>query len=172
MDIIGNKIILKPITLEDTPYIVKWRNSYSVRCNFIYQDLFTTESHISWLEDMVFTGKVKQFIIIIKETGNAVGSIFLRDIDWNNDKAEYGVFIGEETARGKGLGTEAADLICQFGFQELHLNKIFLRVFADNNNAIRSYKKAGFQQEAYLKQDVKVNGQYRDVILMARFPTT
>ena len=96
-----------------------------------------------------------------------MGSVFLRDIDYQNKKAEYGIFIGEDTARGKGIGTEAAKSIVQYGFAELKLHKIFLRVLADNKGAIKSYENAGFVQEAYLKDEVLLNGEYRDIVLMA-----
>ena len=58
--------------------------------------------------------------------------------------AEYGIFIGEESARGKGAGTKSAKLILEYGFFTLGLDKIFLRVKKDNQGAIKSYEKAGF----------------------------
>ena len=94
---------------------------------------------------------------------------FLRDIDDEHHKAEYGIFIGEDDARGKGVGTAAAELILKYGFEELKLHKIFLRVLADNGRAVHSYEKAGFKKEAYLKDDVFIDGKYRDIILMAKF---
>ena len=42
-----------------------------------------------------------------------------------------------------------------------------LRVLAENARAKRSYEKAGFVQEAYLRDEVFLEGSYRDVILMA-----
>lgn len=165
----NNVIVLKPITDEHTEKIVCWRNRESVRKHFIYQEPFTTEGHQAWLKNMVDTGKVVQFIIYSKNAEKDVGSVFLRDIDHKNRKAEYGIFIGEDDARGQGIGTAAAELILKYGFEELKLHKIFLRVFADNGRAVHSYEKAGFNQEAYLKDDVYVRGQYRDIILMAKF---
>ena len=53
-------------------------------------------------------------------------------------KAEYGIFIGEDTAVGKGFGSEAARLAVDYGFEELGLHKIFVRAFADNAGAIRT----------------------------------
>ena len=39
-------VYLRPITLEDTENIVKWRNTNRVRKNFIYQKPFTKEGHL------------------------------------------------------------------------------------------------------------------------------
>ena len=169
MNIYGNKIMLRPMEEADTDDIIRWRNTDFVRKNFIYQKPFTVESHHRWVETMVKTGKVVQFMICpCNRVSKAVGSVYLRDIDPVHHKAEYGIFIGEESALSKGYGTEAAQLMLQYAFCELHLHKVMLRVLADNVRAQKSYEKAGFQKEAYLKDEVFLNGKYCDVILMAR----
>lgn len=93
-------IYLRLMNAEDTDLIVKWRNSDAVRKRFIYQKLFTRQSHEEWIEKMVNTGKVVQMIICLKEDDAPVGSVYIRDIDQVHHKGEYGIFIGEETARG------------------------------------------------------------------------
>lgn len=162
----GAKIYLRPMTNEDTDLIVSWRNQEAVRRNFIYQELFTRESHEQWIHTMVETGKVIQMVICETEGGRPVGSVYLRDIDRRHNKAEYGIFIGGEGARGKGYGTMAARLMIRYAFEELGLHRLFLRAFADNEQAIRSYEKAGFEREAYLREDVCIEGRYRDIVLM------
>ena len=83
----GKNIYLRPMTGEDTDLIVKWRNEDFVRKNFIYQKPFTREGHLNWVETMVKTGKVVQFIICTNEN-KPVGSVYLRDIDETHHKAE------------------------------------------------------------------------------------
>lgn len=159
-------IYIREMTYEDTDLIVEWRNKDSVRKNFIYQALFTRESHENWIRTMVETGKVVQMMICEITTGRAVGSVYIRDIDPMHQKAEYGIFIGEDEARGKGYGTAAARLMIQYCFEEMKLHRLFLRVYAENAQAIGSYEKAGFVKEAYLHDDVYVDGRYRDIVLM------
>ena len=166
-EIDGEKIVLKAITKEHTPLIVKWRNNPQVRQNFIFQDTFTEEIHNAWMDDKVASGEVVQYIIYTKPLDIAIGSVYLRDVDLEKQKAEFGIFIGEDLARGQGYGRIAAQLICQYGFQQLHLHKIMLRVFASNTGAIRSYEHAGFVQEAYLKDEEKIDGKFCDIIYMA-----
>lgn len=144
MTIEGKKILLEPIKIEDTDLIIKWRNNENVRKNFIFQKKFTREIHLNWLESQVNTGNVVQFIIKIKENNKAIGSVYFRDIDYTKKIAEYGIFIGEDDERGNGYGTEAAQLALNFAFNELNLDRIFLRVFKDNKSAIKTYEHAGF----------------------------
>lgn len=159
-------IYLRPMTGEDTYRIVAWRNSEAVRKNFIYQELFTREGHEEWVRSMVNTGRVVQMIICLEQDDSPVGSVYIRDIEPLHRKAEYGIFIGEAQARGRGIGTAAAKLMLKYCFEELKLHRVFLRVYADNVQAIRSYEKAGFAREAYLRDDVFVDGRFRDIVLM------
>ncbi len=161
------KIFLRKMEEQDTENIIRWRNSDFVKRNFIYQKPFTVEGHHEWIRTMIDTGKAIQFMICEEETGRAVGSVYFRDINDTHHKAEYGIFIGEKDALGKGYGTEAARKMIAYGFDTLHLHKIMLRVLAENTAARRSYEKAGFHQEAYLKDEVYLEHQYKDVILMA-----
>lgn len=161
------RVYLRLMTREDTENIIKWRNSDEVRKQFIYQKTFTKESHEKWIETMIETGRVVQMMIVEFETDKPIGSVYVRDIDMEHKKAEYGIFIGELDYLGKGYGTEAAELMIDYAFEYLGLHKLMLRVYAENERAIKSYEKAGFVKEAYLKDDVCVQGKYRDIVLMA-----
>ena len=86
-------ICLRPMTYEDTDRIVAWRNSDAVRKNFIYQEPFTREGHENWIRTRVETGQVVQMIICDIAGGRPLGSVYIRDIDWQHKKAEYGIFL-------------------------------------------------------------------------------
>lgn len=161
------KIELVNITKEDTPLIVKWRNNENVRRNFIFQEKFTNEIHNNWMDTKVATGEVVQFIIKVKENNKSIGSVYFRDIDNKTKEAEYGIFIGEDEARGKGYGTEAAKLALEYAFTNLKLKTVFLRVFAENKGAIKSYEKAGFVKEDRI-ENVIIDNKERKVIFMKK----
>lgn len=165
----GNSIYLVPIGEHDTENIIRWRNSDFVREWFIYQKPLTAEEHMNWLKTVVETGKAVQFIIYVREGNRAVGSVYLRGIDCEHEKAEFGIYIGEKDCVGKSVGAEATELVTAYGFEQLGLHKITLRVLADNERARRSYGKAGFVEEGYLRDEVKLHGTYRDVVFMAKF---
>lgn len=179
------KVYLRPITAADTEKIVVWRNKDFVRGNFIYQKLFTVEGHMAWLREQVEPGHVAQFIICVENAGRnggdssqgadgtcaegddrEIGSVYLRDIDREKKTAEYGVFIGEEDALGHGYGVQAAKLMLEYGFENLHLEKIFLRVLEDNAGARKSYEKAGFQRIENKQQSVELEQGVRNVLFM------
>ena len=168
----GGCIDLKPLELADTDNIISWRNKPRVRDNFIYRKPFTREGHIKWIETMIDTGKAIQFVIIEKFGGKPIGSTYLRDIDFEHRKAEFGIFISVDEALNRGCGTEACKLICKYGFEVLRLHKIFLRVFEWNAPAIKSYEHAGFVREGLFRDDVCIDGKYHNIVMMALFNDT
>lgn len=163
----GRDIYLRLMKEADTDDIIRWRNTKFVQRNFIYQKPFTREGHENWRKTMIETGRGVQFMIVRKRDDRTVGSVYLRDIDRVHNKAEYGIFIGEKEALGQGYGTQAAQMMISYAFEEEGLHKVMLRVLAENEQAKRSYQKAGFIQEAYLRDEVFLEGCYKDVIYMA-----
>lgn len=161
-------IALRLMEDSDTENIIRWRNKERVRRNFIYQAPFTAGGHREWIRTQVEPGHVVQFIIREKATGRDIGSVYLRDIDREQKCAEYGIFIGEDDATGKGYGTQAARLVLEYAFHTLQLQAVFLRVFAENGIARRSYEKAGFRLIADRQEEVVIEGRVRKVVFMER----
>lgn len=166
--IAGQKVILRPMGYEDTDLIVKWRNNERVRRNFIYRETFTAQGHQNWIETMVETGRVVQFIICEKEDMRPVGSVYFRDIDRIKKEAEYGIFLGEDDAAGKGYGTETARLAVDYAFKKMGLKRLVLRVFTDNEAAVGSYRNAGFAVESVMKEVECSDGEKKDMFFMVK----
>ena len=164
----GKKVRLRPITEADTDDIIRWRNNPEVQQFFIFREPFTRQMHENWLRTRVATGQVIQYIIEDMNSGKSVGSVYFRDIDCNNESAEYGIFIGENEARGKGFGSESAKLFTDFGMNLLGLHRISLRLIGSNNAARRSYERAGFDMEGVFADMVKLDGQFTDIVFMAK----
>lgn len=69
-------------------------------------------------------------------------------------------------ARNKGYGTEAIQLILDYGFNYLNLNNIKLDVLSFNERAIACYKKCGFKEYGRRRKSEFINGKYYDRISM------
>ena len=68
--------------------------------------------------------------------------------------------------QGRGLGTEAVRRVLEYGFDELGLHRVSLRVLAGNIRAIRCYEKCGFQVEGRERETVFLDGAWRDDLIM------
>ena len=97
-----------------------------------------------------------------------VGIIFLSKINMIHQTCWLGIFLGEESARGKGFGKEAVSLIVNYAFTNLNLRKVSLEVVKTNKNAITVYKKLGFDIEGNLKNNVWIDNNLHDVLIMSK----
>lgn len=158
----GKQIYLRPITIEDTDIVVRWRNDPRVVQNFIYRKPISKEEHLNWYHNKVSVGKVLQFIICDKTTDKPLGSGYLQNIE-EDKKAEYGIFLGETDAFGRGIGSETAKLIVDYSFQKLKLHKLCSRVLANNEPSKRMLLSVGYSQEGYLKDELFIDGKYEDL---------
>ena len=52
----------------------------------------------------------------------------------------------------------------------MHVIRVELTVFADNERAIAVYEKQGFAQEGVRRMQYRTGGTFRDEVLMAWFP--
>jgi RimJ/RimL family protein N-acetyltransferase len=96
-----------------------------------------------------------------------IGHVGLRNIDRENGSAELTVNMIDHAHIGRGYGTDAVNCIVDFGFGELRLERIYLRVFDYNPRAKRSYEKAGFSTDATLRHSRFHRGQHHDVDVMS-----
>lgn len=155
---------LRPICVNDTKNIVCWRNSDFVRSEFIIREPITIEMHNHWLENMVYKGLVIQYIIEINDI--PVGTVYIRNIDIDNESGEFGIFIGEKDYTSKGIGTKVTQCILAYCFG-LGFHRIFLRVLSKNMAAIKSYQKSGFEKEGVARDMVCIDGDRYDVVFMS-----
>jgi len=83
-------------------------------------------------------------------------------IDLELRSAELGVRLGERYW-GRGYGTEATEMFCQYLAKEFHLERLCLDVLNTNHRSRRMFEKCGFQYTG----EVRVEGASR-FLLMAR----
>jgi len=68
-----------------------------------------------------------------------------------------------------GIGRKIMERLVEWG-RERALHKLTLRVFADNDPAIRLYRSLSFVEEGRFRDDaIRVDGSLRDTIAMAKF---
>lgn len=130
--------------------------------------LHSPKSIKEWLEkEMEGMGNTMHwFTIRTIAQDQLLGDITLDVINWNHRDAYVGLGIGPRDFWGKGYGTEAMNLILQYGFSELNLHRITLTVFEYNPRAIRSYEKSGFRHEGSLREAILREGKRWDIHYM------
>ena len=89
-----------------------------------------------------------------KDTNQYIGDISLKNIDKSIPKAEIGYYL-DTRAEGYGYGAEMLKAIIRFAFEDVLLNKIFLRTSLHNSRSYALAENCGFQREGLLRQDFR-----------------
>lgn len=162
---------LRPLTVADaTDEYLKWMNDNEVTRG-LETGIFPTtkESLVSFVERTTGSKDNVFLAIIDKSSGKHIGNIKLGNINWVHRHGELGILIGDKNAWGKGFGTDACQLLVEYAFGKLNLNKVWLAVFSNNLSAIKVYKRLNFVEEGRLQQHVFSEGKFEDKILMSVF---
>jgi RimJ/RimL family protein N-acetyltransferase len=168
--IFGDRIRLRSTQKDDIPKFVEWLNKPDVITGLSIFLPISIESEEIWFTEMMKSSPEEHPLVIEileNDSWEMIGNIGFSFIDYRIRSTEIGIFIGEIERWNKGYGTKAMKTMLKHGFETLNLNRIMLRVFANNHNAIRVYEKIGFQHEGRLRQATFINGEYIDVLIMS-----
>jgi ribosomal-protein-alanine N-acetyltransferase len=80
---------------------------------------------------------------------------------------QLGYSLGESD-QGQGLMTEALQAIARYAFEELKLHRIQAAYMPDNTRSAAVLKKAGFEIEGRARDYVRIDGQWREHVLVGR----
>jgi RimJ/RimL family protein N-acetyltransferase len=160
---------------------------------FLLEPEFVTERYVSWLcdpevnrylesrflkHDMVstvaFVSKMREdpdvLMLGIRSLalGAHVGNIKLGPLDHNHGIGDIGLMIGERSAWGRGLATDAIVTMIRIASKQLRLRKLTAGCYASNVGSELAFRKAGFHVEARRKNHFLLEGRVEDLVLMAR----
>ena len=165
----GEKVYLRPPERDDVPLFVAWFSDADVLRHLMMRAPMSVAMEEAWFERMLTAeGKTDyHFVICLLADGRAIGTAGLHELDLASGSAAFGISIGEKDEWDKGYGTDALNAICDFGFGELRLERIWLEVYAPNARARRSYEKAGFTLEGTQRRAHFANGEHLDTHIMS-----
>ncbi len=165
--LIGEKIYLSPIHSDDAEKYVEWMADFKTTDGIgKSRDLITLKSEQEWIDKSSVTDTNMSFAIVRLDNDEMIGNCSIGRIHYVDNSAELGIFIGAEDNRDEGFGTDALQLLLDFGFNDLNLHSIYLRVADYNERAKSCYKKAGFRECGKLREAIYLNGKYYDFIYM------
>jgi diamine N-acetyltransferase len=168
--ILGERVRLRAIERDDLPRFVAWLNDPEVLRGLLLAIPLSLPQEEQWFSRMLEQPTEEHPLVIevnTPEGWTAIGNIAFHAVNWIERSAEVGIFIGEKSLWNQGYGREAMKLMLRHGFNTLNLNRIFLRVYASNPRAVKSYEYAGFVHEGRLRQAHFQDGQYVDVLIMS-----
>ena len=169
----GEKIILRPLKIEDLEKTHEWRNNLElIKLTQGIRFPKTMEMDRDWFNQALNDKSNRNIYFGVDEisSGDFVGIIQLNNIDYISGTAIWGFIIGDNEKQGKGYSVEAPTILFNYAFNVLNLRKIFGYPISYNNATFRMHQKIGnFKQEGVLKQHVFFDGEYHDVLILSIF---
>lgn len=164
--LIGEKVYLRPVEVEDADRFVRWFNDPMVRLTLTSPFPLNRLKEREFLEKLYKDNRDVVLAVVAKEGDVHIGVAGLHGIGLPNRSATFGLAIGEKSYWDKGFGTEATKLMLNYGFENLALHRVTLWVYDFNARGIHLYEKLGFKEEGRKRESVFRGGEWYDEILM------
>jgi len=164
----GTRIYLRDVRLSDVNGTYhRWMNDPEVtrylESRFYPNSIESLQKYVSQKmgdRDNVFLG------IFLKDGDRHIGNIKLGPINWIHRYGDIGIIIGEKDCWGKGYATEAIQVMTDYAFKTLNLNRLTAGCYANNVGSAKAFLKTGWQQEAVRPRFFFSDGCYVDLIML------
>lgn len=103
--------------------------------------------------------------IVRREDGGLIGTCTLAGLDRTHRRSEIGFALGR-AAWGRGLATEAVEVLLHFAFETLDLHRVEADVDPGNAPSLRLLERQGFRREGHLRERWHVHGQVHDGVFL------
>jgi diamine N-acetyltransferase len=165
----GERILLRPAERADLPTFVTWFGDADVIETLGARAPMSQAAEEAWFEELqAAQGNSRwHFVICLRSTGQAIGTAGLESVQAVNGNAELGIAIGDRGCWDQGLGTETVEVLLDFAFGELRLERVYLYVMHFNERGRHVYERVGFRLEGTLREAFYRHGRRHDVDLMA-----
>jgi ribosomal-protein-alanine N-acetyltransferase len=102
--------------------------------------------------------------------GRLIGSAMLTVVSAEHQRGEIGYVVHPDWW-GRGIATEAAELLLELGFQTLGLHRIEATTRPDNTASWRVLEKIGMQREGLIRDHMLLRGTWVDSLTYAILAT-
>ncbi|MBN1183118.1 MAG: GNAT family N-acetyltransferase [Bacteroidales bacterium] len=166
MDITTERLILKEVTRKDITTIYTIHSLPEVdefNTLGIPESIKVTKKLIQpYLTDQrQRKRKLFYWIVRLKDSNEAIGTcgLSLAAERFKMGEIYYSLIPSHW---GKGLGTEVAQSLINYGFNSLHLHRIEAGVATDNIRSIKVLEKAGMIREGTRRKILPIRGEWKD----------
>ena len=166
--LVGNKLYLRPLQESDlTEKYLNWINDHEVT-RYMESGTFpaTLDSLRQYYDHHKDSNSSMLLAIVDRESDEHIGNITLSLINWVHQTCEIGIMLGDKAFWGRGYMLEAENLLLDYAFNRLNLQKVTAGAIIKNSGVIITMKKLGFQTEGKLRRQIFVDGGFVDVVRM------
>jgi ribosomal-protein-alanine N-acetyltransferase len=146
------RLILREVKKKDLNDLLKDMNNIKISsCLLGVPHPFKKSDAVEWINHCLKTAKRKireeyNFCITFKGSDKMIGEVMLQEMDFEQKKAELAFWLSESHWKN-GIITEAIKAVIDFAFNKLHINRLEISAFTENEGSNNLAKKLGFKYE-------------------------
>ena len=166
MNIVGKRVTLRAVEVEDLIHIHEWSNEQET-CYMIGGWHFPSSMfHMNkWYDDIQQDENNQRFAIEAEK--RLIGTANLVNINWKDNNASHGILIGDKDIRGKGYGKDTVMTIMRYAFTELGLNRLDTSIIEYNQISYNLYiESCGWKEEGRRRKWYFRKNKYWDKIII------
>lgn len=167
INLAGDRVGLSVMQAQDVPAFALWNPDLDFTARLgVPGEAHTLEVRQDFYErNSRLTADSVEFSIVELDTGKLIDFGGFFDITRAMTATMF-MGIGDPARRKRGFGTEASQLICEYGFFFRSLHSIKVEVHAFNVEAIRLYELLGFKIVGRLRGANLLNNRRYDEVIM------
>lgn len=137
------KVGLRAVGPEDAELLLGWRNLPEVARWMKSTHAISWDEHRAWLDGVLARRGRVHWVVLLD--GMPVGAVNISAIDRDTGRCEWGLYLGDERARGTGAALGASILSLDLAFGTHGISVAECEVKPDNSRAIALYERLGFE---------------------------
>lgn len=159
-------ISLRALEPEDLDLFYHWENDTSLwhlGSTIEPYSRYIIKEYIASADKTIYEKQQLRLMMVLNTTGDVIGTVDLFDFDAHHQRAGIGVLVDRAFQR-QGFGAMGLTLLSEYAFKFLHLNQLFCHVPIINEGSMRMVEKVGFTQSGLLRNWLRQDNSYIDVI--------
>jgi [ribosomal protein S5]-alanine N-acetyltransferase len=161
------RMSLRPLRTDDASAVFQYAHDPEVTKYTTWNAHTTVEESRRFIEQTIAEyqrGLNAELALELKSDKKLIGTCGLINVSAEHCRGEM-VFAMAKEHWGGGMMGEALKATLTFAYGPLQLNRIFAKVDPDNMSTTLVLKRASWQFEGTLRQEVRVRGMFRDIKL-------
>jgi [ribosomal protein S5]-alanine N-acetyltransferase len=158
------RLVLREITMEDTDSVFSIRSNKNAMKYIgkpIAKSIDEAKELIQKFVDAIKNNEGITWGICLSDTNNVIGTIGFWRISKEHYRAEIGYMLHPDYWN-KGIVTEAAEAVLEFGFKQLKFHSVEAFLTPENLGSVRLLEKSGFKKEGHFKENYFFEGVFSD----------
>lgn len=146
----SERIILRPVTLEDAPDMFAYASDEET-IRYVFERHQTIKDTEEAIGTFFLANPIGKYAIELRGEGKMIGTVAIR-VDEANKKGEIGYALSRHYW-GNGYMTEAGWAILELAFEKLKLEKVYAMHDEDNSASGRLMQRLGMKKEGIAKHN-------------------